>query len=205
MYKRVVEVPFSKSHLLERILSAENIRRAWKQVRANKGAPGIDGVTVEQFPDTFRELWPQIRSNLFEGTYVPSPVLRVEIPKPDGSKRPLGIPTVLDRMIQQAISQVMGLIFDPLFSESSCGFRPGRSAHDGVRQVKQYIEQGYIVAVDTDLSKFLDTSSYSTPFHGKVLKRLICLSNALIYKPICFPLRTWTAESLPDFTRCNTV
>jgi RNA-directed DNA polymerase len=156
IYRRAVEVPFSKNHLLERILSAENIRRAWKQVRANKGAPGIDGVTVEQFPDTFRELWPKIRSSLFEGTYTPSPVLRVEIPKPDGSKRPLGIPTVLDRMIQQAIAQVMGLIFDPLFSESSCGFRPGRSAHDGVRQVKQYIGQGCKVAVDTDLSKFFD-------------------------------------------------
>ena len=136
MYRRAVEVPFSKSHLLERILSTENIRRAWKQVRANKGATGIDGVTVEQSPDAFRELWPKIRSNLFEGTYAPSSVLRVEIPKPDGSKRSLGIPTVLDRMIQQAIAQVMGLIFDPLCSESSCGFRPGRSAHDGVRQVK---------------------------------------------------------------------
>ncbi len=156
VYKRAVEVPFSKNHLMERILSAENIRRAWKQVRANKGAPGIDGVTVEQFPGAFRELWPQIRSDLFEGTYAPSPVLRVEIPKPDGSKRPLGIPTVLDRMIQQAIAQVMGLMFDPLFSESSCGFRPGRSAHDGVRQVKQFIGQGYTVAVDTDLSKFFD-------------------------------------------------
>ena len=122
VYRRAVEEPFSNDHLLERILSTENVRRAWKQVRANKGAPGIDGVTVEQFPDTFRELWPKIRSNLFEGTYAPSPVLRVEIPKPDGSKRPLGIPTVLDRMIQQAIAQVLGLIFDPLFSESSCGF-----------------------------------------------------------------------------------
>jgi RNA-directed DNA polymerase len=156
IYKRAVEVPFSKSNLLECILSAENVRRAWKQVRANKGAPGIDGVTIEQFPDTFRALWPQIRSTLFEGTYAPSPVLRVEIPKPDGSKRPLGIPTVLDRIIQQAIAQVLGFIFDPLFSESSCGFRPGRSAHDGVRQVKQFIGQGYTVAVDTDLSKFFD-------------------------------------------------
>ncbi len=156
VYKRAVEVPFSKSHLLERILSVENVRRAWKQVRANKGAPGIDSVTVEQFPGTFRELWPQIRSSLFEGAYTPSPVLRVEIPKPDGSKRPLGIPIVLDRVIQQAIAQVMGLIFDPLFSESSCGFRPGRSAHNGVRKVKQFIGQGYTVAVDTDLSKFFD-------------------------------------------------
>ena len=99
VYRRAVEVPFSKSHLLERILSAENIRRAWKQVRANKGAPGIDGVTVGLFPDTFRALWPQIRSSLFGGTYIPSPVLRVEIPKPDGSKRPLGIPTVLDELL----------------------------------------------------------------------------------------------------------
>ena len=160
VYRRAVEEPFSKDHLLERILSTENVRRAWKQVRANKGAPGIDGVTVEQFPDTFREVWPKIRSNLFEGVYAPSPVLRVEIPKPDGSKRPLGIPTVLDRIIQQAIAQVLGLIFDPLFSESSCGFRPGRSAHDGVRQVKQLIGQGYTVAIDTDLSKFFDTVNH---------------------------------------------
>ena len=180
LYRRVVEEPFSNDHLLERILSAENVRRAWKQVRANKGAPGIDGVTVEQFPDTFRELWPKIRSNLFEGTYAPSPVLRVEIPKPDGSKRPLGIPTVLDRMIQQAIAQVLGLIFDPLFSESSCGFRPGRSAHDGVRQVKQIIGQGYTVAVDTDLSKFFDTVNHdvlmvrvSRRIHDKRVLRLI--------------------------------
>lgn len=115
--KRVMEEPFSNDHLLERILSAENVRQAWKQVRANKGAPGIDAVTVDEFPDTFRKLWPKIRSDLLEGTYVPSPVLRVEIPKPDGSKRPLGIPTVLDRIIQQSIAEVLGLIFDPLFSE----------------------------------------------------------------------------------------
>ena len=156
VYGGAVEEQFQEDQLLERILSTKNVAQAWKQVRANKGAPGIDGVTVENFPDTFRELWLQIRSSLFEGTYAPSPVLRVEIPKPDGSKRPLGIPTVLDRVIQQAIAQVMGLIFDPLFSESSCGFRPGRSAHDGVRRVKQFIGQGYTVAVDTDLSKFFD-------------------------------------------------
>ena len=156
VYKRVMKEPFSNDHLLERILSADNIRQAWKQVRANKGAPGIDGVTVDEFPDAFRELWPKIRTDLFEGAYVPSPVLRTEIPKPDGSKRPLGIPIVLDRVIQQAVAQVMGLVFDPFFSESSCGFRPGRSAHDGVRQVKQFIGQGFKVAVDTDLSKFFD-------------------------------------------------
>ncbi len=134
VYRRVVEEPFSNDQLLERILSTENIRRAWKQVRANKGAPGIDGVTVEDFPFTYRECWPEIRSTILEGIYIPSPVLRVEIPKPDGSSRPLGIPTVLDRLVQHAIAQIMGRIFDPGFSESSCGFRPGRSAHDGVRQ-----------------------------------------------------------------------
>jgi RNA-directed DNA polymerase len=160
VYRRVVEKPFSNNQLLERILSPENIRCAWKQVRANKGAPGIDGVTVEEFPLTFRECWPEIRSGLLEGIYIPSPVQRVEIPKPDGSSRPLGIPTVLDRVIQQAIAQVMGVIFDPGFSESSCGFRPGRSAHDGVRQVKRFIGQGYTVAVDMDLSKFFDTVNH---------------------------------------------
>jgi RNA-directed DNA polymerase len=160
VYRRVVEEPFSKDQLLERILSTENIRRAWKQVRANKGAPGIDGVTVEDFPFTYRECWPEIRSTILEGSYIPSPVLRVEIPKPDGSRRPLGIPNVLDRLVQQAIAQIMGRIFDPCFSESSCGFRPGRSAHNGIRRVKQFIGQGYTVAVDMDLSKFFDTVNH---------------------------------------------
>jgi RNA-directed DNA polymerase len=113
VYKRTVEEQFSNDQLLERILSTENIALAWKQVRANKGAPGIDGITIKEFPFTFRECWPDICSNLLKGTYTPSPVLRVEIPKPDGSTRPLGIPTVLDRVIQQAIAQVMGPIFDP--------------------------------------------------------------------------------------------
>jgi RNA-directed DNA polymerase len=153
--RRIMEEPSSSFQLLERILSPENIGEAWNRVRTNKGAPGIDGVTVKEFPDTFRELWPEIRATIFVGEYHPSPVLRVEIPKPDGSKRLLGIPTVLDRLIQQAIAQGLGPIFDPEFSESSCGFRPGRSAHDGIRQVQQ-IRQGYRVAVDLDLAKFFD-------------------------------------------------
>jgi RNA-directed DNA polymerase len=172
-----VEKQFSNNQLLERILSTENIHLAWKQVRANKGAPGMDDVTVEDFPDTFREQWPDIRSTLFEGQYTPSPVLRVEIPKQDGSSRPLGIPTVLDRTIQQAIAQVMGPIFDPWFSESSCGFRPRRSAHMGVRQIKQFIKQGYKVAVDMDLSKFLEPSSYCTSSHERFKKDQVgCLT-----------------------------
>ena len=127
-YRRAVRQIPSSNELLECIVSADNINFAWNQVRANKGAAGIDGITVEDFPFTFRECWPQIRSSLLEGRYKPSPVLRVEIPKPDGSMRPLGIPTVLDRVIQQAIAQVIGPIFDSSFSASSCGFRPGRLA-----------------------------------------------------------------------------
>jgi len=165
VYGRVVEEQFSKDQLLERIVSTENIKLAWKQVRANKGASGIDGVTVEDFPLTFRECWSEIRSAILEGTYIPSPVQRVEIPKSDGSTRPLGIPTVLDRVIQQAIARVLGLMFDPYFSESSCGFRPGRSAHDGVRQIQEYIAQGYKVAVDMDLSKFFDTVNHDVLMH----------------------------------------
>ena len=160
VYRRIVGLIPSSNELLECILSPDNIHRAWKQVRANKGAPGIDKVTVEEFPDTFRERWPEIRKSLMEGTYTPSPVLRVEIPKPDGSTRPLGIPTVLDRVIQQAIALIMGPIFDRGFSRSSFGFRPGRSAHDAVSQVKQFIGQGYTVAVDMDLSKFFDTVNH---------------------------------------------
>jgi len=101
VYKRIVDEQFSNDQLLERIVSTENVGKAWKQVRSNKGAPGIDEVTVEDFPFTFRECWPEILSTILEGNYIPSPVQRVEIPKPDGSTRPLGIPTVLDRVIQQ--------------------------------------------------------------------------------------------------------
>jgi len=163
--RRVMEEPASNLRLLERILSRENIGKAWKRVRANKGAPGIDGITVEEFPDAFRDLWPDIRASILAGEYTPSPVLRVEIPKPDGSRRPLGIPTVLDRLIQQAIAQVLGPIFDPEFSKSSCGFRPGRSAHDGVRQVQKYIRQGYKIAVDLDLAKFFDRVNHDVLMH----------------------------------------
>ena len=160
-----MEEPASSLNLLECILSNDNIKEAWKQVRTNKGAPGIDGITVEEFPYAFRECWSDIRSSILAGKYKPSPVLRVEIPKPDGNLRPLGIPTVLDRVIQQAIAQVLGPIFDPGFSESSCGFRPGRSAHDGVKQVQKYIKQGYKIAVDLDLAKFFDRVNHDVLMH----------------------------------------
>ena len=122
--------------LLEQILSSENMRSAWARVKANKGAAGVDGMSISEAPKFIRRNWEAICSTLAVGRYCPKPVRRVWIPKLDGTRRPLGIPTVLDRLIQQAIAQVLTPIFDPHFSESSYGFRPGRSAHDAVRQVK---------------------------------------------------------------------
>jgi RNA-directed DNA polymerase len=142
--------------LLERILIPQNLRAAWKRVKANKGAPGIDGVTVDAFPARSHGDWEKIRRQLVTGTYRPQPVLRVEIPKRGGGKRPLGIPTVWDRLIQQAILQELTPSFDPTFSESSYGFRPSRSAHGAVRQVRDYAQEGYQVVVDLDLEKFFD-------------------------------------------------
>ena len=158
--ERVVDRSTPEQHLLERILSTENMELAWKRVRANKGAPGVDGVTIEDFPDLARPLWAGIRASLATGTYQPKPVLRVEIPKTTGGVRPLGIPIVLDRLIQQSIAQVLTPIFDPEFSASSFGFRPGRSAHDAVRQLRGYLRQGYRIAVDIDLAKFFDTVNH---------------------------------------------
>lgn len=145
-----------EENLLEQILSYENMKKAWKQVKSNKGAPGIDGITVDAFPEHTRDQWANIKTELLEGKYTPSAVRRVEIDKPDGGKRPLGIPNVLDRLIQQGIAQILSDIFDPFFSEHSYGFRPGRSAHQAVYQVREYIREGYKIAVDIDLSKFFD-------------------------------------------------
>ena len=156
----VVEKPDPNAYLLERILSRENMLLAWKRVKANHGAPGIDGMTIEAFPEYLREHWKAVRESILSGTYQPLPVRRTEIPKQTGGTRPLGIPIVLDRLIQQAIAQVLVPIFDPGFSESSFGFRPGRSAHNAVRQVREYIRKGYRVAVDMDLSKFFDTVNH---------------------------------------------
>ncbi len=163
--ERVVDQLTPEQHLLEQILSRENMETAWKRVKANKGAPGVDGITIEQFPDHTRPLWEEIRASLAAGSYQPKPVLRVEIPKPTGGTRPLGIPIVLDRLIQQSIAQVLTPIFDPEFSASSFGFRPGRSAHDAVRQLREYLRQGYRIAVDIDLAKFFDTVNHDLLMH----------------------------------------
>jgi RNA-directed DNA polymerase len=161
----VKEQPNPDDRLLEKILSRDNLITAWKRVKANGGAPGIDGLTIEEFPAATRRHWHEILESLMAGTYQPSAVRRVEVPKPTGGLRPLGIPRILDRLIQQAIAQVLGPIFDPTFSDSSFGFRPGRSAHDAVYQARRYIQQGYTIAVDMDLSKFFDTVQHDVLMH----------------------------------------
>ena len=147
--------------LLEQVLDRENLRKAWKRVKANKGAAGVDGMSISDAFEFIRQNWEGICSSLESGRYKPMPVRRVWIEKSDGGRRPLGIPTVLDRMIQQAIAQVLMPIFDPHFSESSHGFRPGRSAHDAVRQVKKLFRSYHPIAVDADLSKFFDTVNHN--------------------------------------------
>lgn len=146
--------------MIEQILDSENLAEAWKRVKANKGAPGIDGMTVEAFPAFAREHWPRIARALMEGTYRPAAVRRVWIPKPDGTKRPLGVPTVLDRLIQQAIAQVLGPLFEADFSEHSYGFRPGRSAHQAVAEMESGWKEGRRHAVDCDLKSFFDTVNH---------------------------------------------
>jgi RNA-directed DNA polymerase len=141
--RRAVEPPDPNGHLLEQVLSRPNLQTAWKRVKANKGAPGVDGMTIDLFPAFARERWDKIRDALQAGNYPPKPVKRVEIPKPAGGLRPLGIPSVTDRLIQQAIAQVLVPLFDPDFSPYSYGFRPNRSAHDAVRKVQAYIKEGY--------------------------------------------------------------
>lgn len=150
------EQPDPNDHLLDRILSRKNMQSAWQRVKSNKGTAGVDGMSIEAFPEFARDNWENIRELLLNGSYQPLPVKRVEIPKPMGGMRPLGIPTVLDRLIQQAIAQVLMPIFDPGFSEFSYGFRPGHSARDAVCKVREYVREGCRIAVDMDLSKFFD-------------------------------------------------
>lgn len=154
--RRGLTQPALHEELMTQVLDRANVQRAWKRVKANKGAPGIDGMSIDDFPEFARLHWAGIRQQLADGTYQPQPVRRVSIPKPQGGERLLGIPTVTDRVIQQAIAQVLTPIFEPVFSESSFGFRPGRSAHGALRQVQGHIKAGSRIAVDLDLAKFFD-------------------------------------------------
>jgi group II intron reverse transcriptase/maturase len=144
------------SGLMEAVLEPSNLRAALKRVRQNKGSPGVDGMTVKELPEHLREHWWELRERLLDGSYQPQAVKRVEIPKAGGGVRQLGIPTVVDRFIQQALLQVLGPRIAPSFSEHSHGFRPRRSAHGAVREARGYVEGGYRWVVDVDLEKFFD-------------------------------------------------
>ena len=159
--------------MIEEILDLENLSQAWKRVKGNKGAPGIDGMTVEDFPAFKREHWPRIARAIMEGTYRPAPVRRAWIPKPDGTKRPIGVPTVLDRVIQQAIAQMLGPIFEVGFSESSHGYRPGRSALMAVAEMETGWKEGRRQVVECDLKSFFDTVNHDR-LMGALREKVSC-------------------------------
>ena len=165
------ESPARTNRLMEEVCERGNLKEALRQVKGNKGSAGVDGITVNQLTDYLKLHWPAIREQLLSGTYEPKPVRRVEIPKPDGGVRKLGIPTVLDRFIQQAVMQVLQKQWDSKFSEHSYGFRPGRSAHQAVAQAQQYIVAGYSWVVDLDLEKFFDRVNHDK-LMGQVAKRV---------------------------------
>jgi RNA-directed DNA polymerase len=169
---RAPESPASTNQLMEEVWEWENLKQALQQVKANKGSPGIDGMTVEELPGYLQQHWPVIREQLWNGTYEPKPVRRVEIEKPDGGgMRKLGIPTVLDRFVQQAVMQVLQRQWDPTFSDHSYGFRPGRSAHQAVAQAQKHIAAGYSWVVDLDLEKFFDRVNHDK-LMGQIAKRV---------------------------------
>ncbi len=169
---RAPESPASTNQFMEEVCEGENLKQALQQVKANKGSPGIDGMTVEELPGYLQQHWLVIREQLLNGTYKPKPVRRVEIEKPDGGgMRKLGIPTVLDRLVQQAVMQVLQRQWDPTFSDHSYGFRPGRSAHQAVAQAQKYIAAGYSWVVDLDLEKFFDRVNHDK-LMGQIAKRV---------------------------------
>jgi RNA-directed DNA polymerase len=165
--KRRAESPANTEQLMEEVCGWENCKQALARVKSNKGSPGVDGMTVYDLPEHLKQHWPTIREQLQKGTYQPQPVKRVEIPKPDGGVRKLGIPTVLDRFIQQAVMQVLQSRWDGTFSDHSYGFRPGRSAHQAVGQAQKYIAEGYRWVVDLDLEKFFDRVN-----HDKLMAKI---------------------------------
>jgi RNA-directed DNA polymerase len=165
------ESPAEADRLLEEILDPGNLREALKRVKGNKGSAGIDRMTVAMLTGYLKKHWPEIRDQVLSGTYKPQPVLRVEIPKPDGGVRKLGIPVVVDRFLQQAVMQVLQRKWDPTFSEHSYGFRPNRSAHQGVAEAHGYIAEGYTWVVDLDLEKFFDRVNHDK-LMGLVAKRI---------------------------------
>jgi RNA-directed DNA polymerase len=169
--EREAESPASSEQLMEEVCGRKNCQQALARVKSNKGSAGVGGMTVEQLPAYLKQHWPAIREQLLRGTYKPQPVKRVEIPKPDGGMRKLGIPTVLDRFIQQAVMQVLQRSWDGTFSDYSYGFRPRRSAHQAVAKAQQYIAEGYRWVVDLDLEKFFDRVNHDK-LMAQIAKRI---------------------------------
>ena len=165
--------------LMEKILREENLQKAIKKVKQNKGATGVDKMTVQEIEDWFNQYKEEITSKIMNKQYRPMPVKRVYIPKPNGKQRPLGIPTVVDRVIQQAMLQVLTEIYEPIFSEHSFGFRPRRSAHMAMEEVLQYLNEGYEWIVDLDIEKFFDTVN-----HDKLISilRAVSYTHLDVYK-----------------------
>ncbi len=176
--------------MMEQILSYQNVTSALERVERNKGSHGVDGMSVQTLRSHLMEHWSTLRTELMKGTYLPQPVRRVEIPKPNGGVRKLGIPTVIDRFIQQAIAQVLNKEFDPLFSKQSYGFRPNKRGHDAIRQAKRYIKEGYRWVVDIDLEKFFDKVN-----HDRLMRTLsLRINNPKVLRLIRRYLRSGVME-----------
>ena len=184
------DAPVYLPRLLERALERSNMQRALRRVRRNQGAPGVDGMTVDDLPGYLKKHWPTIRAQLLEGSYRPSPVLRKEIPKPGGGVRELGIPTVLDRLIQQALLQVLQPEWDKTFSRFSFGYRPRRSAHQAVACAQQFLREGYAWVVDLDLERFLEPASHYPLSVGRSSKSPGRAAGTLIRRPLRRPRHT---------------
>jgi RNA-directed DNA polymerase len=185
-------------------ISKKVVWEAYQRVRANKGAAGVDAESIADFEKDLKGNLNKIWSRMSSGSYFPPPVRAVVIPKDKGGQRVLGVPTVADRVAQMVVKIYFEPKVEPIFHSDSYGYRPGKSAIEVVGRARERC-WSYDWVLDLDIKGFLETSSYCTPFHERLSKRVAWIPNTLIYKPFRFPQRTWTAESSPRFTRCNTV
>ena len=202
---RAREDPKCRFTSLAHLLSEDFLKECFRELKRDK-ASGIDGVTVQGYEVNLEENLKDLVGRMKAKRYRPQPVRRAYIPKPDGGKRGLGIPAVEDKIVQMGIKKILEAIFEVDFMDVSYGFRPNRSCHDALDVLdKAMMTKPVNYVVDMDIEKFLETSSYCTPSHERLSKRAGWVTNTLIYKPFRFPQRTWTAESSPRFTRCNTV